>query len=784
MTILSELSFYSLKATFRYHSKDKLKKKKNTIKILICLIFILSAGKSESRSYYLSQSGNDNNSGLSSDLAWKTIDKLNSMMKKFLPGDEILFERGSYFTGQIKITVSGDNENALRFGAYGDGKNPVISGSVPVKNWSLYEGKIYKASVEYSVNNLFLNGKQMVLSRYPNSGYLTIDEPLSNPNKGFFDDELNESKGYWNGAIVRMRTINWAFEYSPVKSFSNGNLNFLNETLYPALPGWGYYLDNNFTILDTAGEWYCEETGDKLKTLYFYLHGDININDAQIEASVFDYGFYSVKNTVNLIINDLEIKNQSIAGILLSGKNSQVRIENCTFRGQLQQGINFTKSSENCVIDNCRFYDINGNAINVIKSTGGIFSKNVARNIGLVPGYGLTGTPFTMTAIAIRNSDSNRIIENNLSLIGHGGINNTGRGNLIEKNVISNSMLLLNDGAAIKSYGHNSKYSEWRNNFVFNVPGSREGADGIRNELKAHGLYLDEYCSNNTLFNNTITGASSSAINLYNGCQENLIKDNVCYGNEFGIRFYQGEELMTENQIINNIFFGLNSNQLAVCYRAGSEDFRPAIFKDNYYANPGTEDIYLYQIMARKSFYNLSEWKSLMGNNISEGAKLLLQSEVKFSKLFCNMSGDILTIPLDPNITYKDLNMNIQQGSITIQPWSSVILLTSADIASSPEINIAGGPLVFNNNELYTNQWYNVIGNNLTQVLTITAPDGFEISFDNDGNFSKSMTVNPEGGKINKIIFVKFASETDIDYDNFISNQSGTVNSIIKIKAN
>lgn len=761
-----------------------MKKKKKTIRVLICLILILSAGKSESKIYYLSESGNDSNSGLSSRLAWKTIAKLNTMMEKFLPGDEILFERGSYFTGQIKITVSGDN-NALKFGAYGDGRNPVISGSVPVKEWSLYEGKIYKANVEYSVNNLFLNEKQMILSRYPNTGYLTIDKPLSNPNKGFFDDELNEPNGFWNGSIVRMRTINWAFEYSPVKSFSNGNLSFLNESLYPTLPGWGYYLDNNFSILDTAGEWYCEETGDKIKkTLYFYPPDDKNIYETEIEAGVFDYGFYSVKNMVNLIIRDLEIKNQSISGILLSGKNSIIRIENCTFSGQLQQGINFTKSSENCVIDNCRFYEINGNAINIIKSTGGIFSRNVVRSIGMIPGYGLTGTPFTMTAIAIRNSDSNRIVENNLDRIGHGGINNTGRGNLIEKNVISNSMLLLNDGAAIKSYGHNSKYSEWRNNFVFNVPGSLEGIDDQRTELKAHGLYLDEYCSNNSLLNNTITGSSSSAINLYNGCKENLISYNVCYGNEFGIRFYQGDELMTGNQILNNIFFGLNSNQLAVCFRAGNEDFRPAIFSGNYYANPGSEDIYLYQIMTRKSFYNLTRWKSLIENNNAEGEKLLLQNEVKFSKLFCNMSDDILTINLDPNITYKDLNMNIQRDSVTVQPWSSVILITSADITNSPEINITGGSLVFNNAESQASQWYGVIGNNLTQPLTITAPEGFEISFDNDADFSKSMTVNSEDGKINKIIFVKLAVKEDKNYDNFISNQSGTVNAIIKVKAN
>ncbi len=746
---------------------------------LICLYLVLSAYNSNATLYYMSASGNDNNNGLSSGLAWKTITKLNSMMKSFLPGDEILFERGSYFTGQINVNVSGDNRDPIIFGAYSEGRNPIISGSVPLTGWTVHKGKIYKASVESSVSNLFLNGKQMTLARYPNSGYLTADEQSPNPNKGFFDDELREEKGYWNGSNVRVRTIDWAFEYSPVKSFSNGKVSLLNETLYPIQAGWGYYLDNNLSKLDTAGEWYYEEIGDLKKTVYFYPPPGINIDIEDTEVSIINYGFYSNKNLLKVYIRDLEIKNQRIAGILFSGNNSDVQIENCSFTGQLQEGVNFTRSSENCVIHNCKFFNINGNAINAIKSRGGIFSKNVIRYNGMIPGYGTTSTAFGMTAIAIRNSDSNLIVENNLDSVGYCGINNTGRGNLIEKNFVSNSMLLLNDGAAIKCYGLNSEHSTWRNNFIFYVQGNIDMTN--RNEIKAHGLYLDELSSNNSLLNNTIIGTSGSAINLYNGCKNNLIRANICYDDESGIRLYEGNVVMSGNEIIGNVFFSLYSTQVSVIMRASSESFLPAKFNDNYYANPATDNICLYQIGNGKSFFNGGKWESFLGNNNMSGEKIISGNEVKYSRLYYNMSDESLTFLLDPSITYKDLNMNSVFGSITIQPWTSVILLTSTDVTGLSEVNISGGPLVFSDRESSVSQWYNVFGNNLTQPLVVSAPEGFAVSFKSDVNFSKTISINPDNGKVSRVIFVKFVSEESRIYYDFISNQSGALNSLIKV---
>lgn len=77
--------------------------------------------------YYVSASGNDNNSGTSSTAAWKTIAKVNA--KKFVAGDQVLFEGGKTFAGNLKISSSGASGNYIKFSSYGTGRAIISAGS-------------------------------------------------------------------------------------------------------------------------------------------------------------------------------------------------------------------------------------------------------------------------------------------------------------------------------------------------------------------------------------------------------------------------------------------------------------------------------------------------------------------------------------------------------------------------------------------------------------------------------------------------------------------------------
>lgn len=78
--------------------------------------------------YYVdSIEGDDTNSGVSEELPWKTLEKVNATT--FLPGDSILLKAGSSWTGQLWPKGSGESGSPIRIDSYGDGVDPLINGA-------------------------------------------------------------------------------------------------------------------------------------------------------------------------------------------------------------------------------------------------------------------------------------------------------------------------------------------------------------------------------------------------------------------------------------------------------------------------------------------------------------------------------------------------------------------------------------------------------------------------------------------------------------------------------
>jgi hypothetical protein len=92
---------------------------------IIVLLTAAAYSSSQSKTYFVSPDGNDNASGLSIQAAWKTIDRVNQA--QFLPGDQLLFETGGVWTGQLKPQGSGEEGKPIILSAYGDKGKPVIN---------------------------------------------------------------------------------------------------------------------------------------------------------------------------------------------------------------------------------------------------------------------------------------------------------------------------------------------------------------------------------------------------------------------------------------------------------------------------------------------------------------------------------------------------------------------------------------------------------------------------------------------------------------------------------
>ncbi len=93
--------------------------------ITVVLTMVMFHAHGQSKTYFISPNGNDNASGLSVKTAWKSIDKVNQTT--FLPGDQILFEAGGTWYGQLQPKGSGEKDKPIILSNYGGKQKPVIN---------------------------------------------------------------------------------------------------------------------------------------------------------------------------------------------------------------------------------------------------------------------------------------------------------------------------------------------------------------------------------------------------------------------------------------------------------------------------------------------------------------------------------------------------------------------------------------------------------------------------------------------------------------------------------
>lgn len=76
--------------------------------------------------YYVSNDGNDSLAGTTEETAWKTLEKVSST--EFKAGDEILFEAGGIWNGQLSPQGNGEDGAPITIASYGEGAKPLING--------------------------------------------------------------------------------------------------------------------------------------------------------------------------------------------------------------------------------------------------------------------------------------------------------------------------------------------------------------------------------------------------------------------------------------------------------------------------------------------------------------------------------------------------------------------------------------------------------------------------------------------------------------------------------
>ncbi|MFC2097708.1 right-handed parallel beta-helix repeat-containing protein [Bacteroidota bacterium] len=239
-----------------------------------------------------------------------------------------------------------------------------IKGSVPLNlSWEKYDNNIYIArlSDNHQFDQLIANSKPMTLARYPN---------------------YNENGGHWQGhaadVISKERIKSWkkpvgailhamhdyewgGFHYTITEINSNGTaeLEGGHQNNRPALPHPKYRMvENVFEELNSPGEWYIDKEN---RMLYYWPDDNINIETALFEGVI-------LKNLVEIKGDEYSpVRNVSFKGIkfehtqrtFMEPYEPLLRSDWTIYRG----GAVFIEGAENCIIHNCEFTNLGGNAI-------------------------------------------------------------------------------------------------------------------------------------------------------------------------------------------------------------------------------------------------------------------------------------------------------------------------------------------------------------------------------------------------------------------------------------
>lgn len=273
--------------------------------------------------YYVSPTGLDTNVG-SLASPFRTVQKAASIA---LAGDIVYLRAGTY-RETVVPAHSGTPNAPITFRPYGS-EVAIISGTELISGWSQVSGNIWAAPMpggffNSSVNQsdqVFVDGQMMNLARWPNTAFNSTSNPtaISYPVKSTITTFISKSRdtatnittavfedaqlspaidGYYVGAeiVIQPNDKAWSWTLSGVvvdqvgtqltiESYNDSGQDG-NSAVYPV--GSRYYLHNQASMLDAAGEWYHDQSAG---LVYLITPASDSPSLHTIEAKKRDYCF-------------------------------------------------------------------------------------------------------------------------------------------------------------------------------------------------------------------------------------------------------------------------------------------------------------------------------------------------------------------------------------------------------------------------------------------------------------------------------------------------------------
>jgi len=637
--------------------------------ILTCLV----TTSLQARNYYFSAEGNDSQSGLKPSTAWQSIQKLQSLELK--AGDSVLFRRNDSFIGEIVVSQSGKSGKPIVFSAYGNGDLPVICGAIKLSGSKSEKNHLQIFNLKQQVLKLYINNQKQVLARYPNSGYLTIVEGLNNVG---FKTALTQPEGYWDGASIGIRTIDWVFELRKIASFKDKQLMFTEPARYKTEKGYGYFLQDKAELVDSLGEWYSSDNE-------LMVRWNDDLSNEKVEGVIYRNGFLLKPGVNHIVIRSLKIEKYAANGIWAQKGSSNIDILNNQILNVGYMGIWLDTLVSKSNLRYNRIEDVAGRGISGIRLTESNIEYNTLRRIGLCPGEGVSGVN-GMIAIAIESNEknhntsvsaNNRIAFNEVDSTGYVGIRMDGQNSTCEFNIVKNTSLKLNDSGAIYCFGkvkNRTKNNIIRNNLVINAVGNVEATPS--NDTATNGIYIDNNSTQILVEKNTIIKATNIGIFVNDGSPKNTITNNLIFNCKDAIGFseWANKDSLYGCIVKNNVAISTEKSQSAVSILTFlGPEIKPGEFTNNTYVNYHDGFVINYRTdpengKRRRDQFRLANWQKFSGNESGSRAIVRKDPQIVYNDSFSSKS---ITLPSG---NFEGLDGSKLPESILLEPCSAFII--------------------------------------------------------------------------------------------------------------
>lgn len=668
----------------------------------ILIAFLCSyAAVVSATNYYVSTSGNDSANGLSELSPWRSIAKVNSAFSNFRPGDKILFKRGDVFYGKLIVNSSGQSGNPITISSYGNGEAPVITGFATISGWTSEGSGIYSATVtcESSPNMVTVNGVNTPIGRYPDKGWLSIDSFVG--NSSITDAELSASPD-WDGAEVVIRKNHWIIDRNLINNHTNQTIVYTSSSSYPAISGYGYFIQNHLSTLTSQGEWFY-----KAGKLYMYF-GNNNPSNFSVKISAID-------KVADLLYKDyitfdnITFEGANKATISISA-STHITIQNCKIQFSGNHAIDGMKNMKTGS-SGSEYLSILNNTIsetqNIAIGLAGEFnyatiSGNAIYNTAIIPGMSESGDGKGF-GINLQYGSNNTIEKNILKNVGYVPINFEGNYAKVKNNYIDTYCFIKDDGGGIYTVRSEWKGREITGNIITNGIGAPGGTNTP--EGSAVGIYLDDRATDVLVRDNSVFNVVLSGIYLHNA-HENTITYNTVYNCNYAqlLMVHDGiapNDPIRNTRIENNIFFSNSKNQLCLLFATPHDNDDLTAFGTanyNYYARP-LDDNQTIRTQTNAwsgpvSNRTLSSWQSYTNQDANSKKSPISITDPNKVRFEYNASSSNKEIILDAG--YIDIKGTKFSGSITLLPFSSVILLPDPNQAAPPAVPAITGATIEN----------------------------------------------------------------------------------------